>query len=80
MLFLQGRRGGLTTLAVSCFFGVNPIELCVCCLVVDSMLFADVTGLNILSQQCSPSELVHNLNELFSRFDQLATVSSTHNM
>ena len=40
-----------------------------------SILFADIVGFTVLSSQCSAQELVRLLNELFGRFDQLASVS-----
>ena len=39
-----------------------------------SILFADIVGFTVLSSQCSAQELVRLLNELFGRFDQLASV------
>ena len=41
-----------------------------------SILFADIVGFTVLSSQCSAQELVRLLNDLFGRFDQLASVSS----
>ena len=41
-----------------------------------SILFADIVGFTVLSSQCSAQELVRLLNELFGRFDQLASVST----
>ena len=38
-----------------------------------SILFADIVGFTVLSSQCSAQELVRLLNELFGRFDQLAS-------
>ncbi len=43
-----------------------------------SILFADVVGFTVLASECSAQELVKVLNELFGRFDQLATVSLEH--
>jgi len=37
-----------------------------------SVLFADIVGFTLISQQLSPSRLVAMLNEIFSMFDQLA--------
>jgi len=45
-------------------------RVCVC----GSVLMADVMGLTALSQDCTAAEMVRMLNELFGRFDQLATV------
>ena len=39
-----------------------------------SIMFADIVGFTALSSQCTAQELVKILNELFGRFDQLATV------
>ncbi|XP_047740050.1 adenylate cyclase type 5 [Hyalella azteca] len=38
-----------------------------------SILFADICGFTTLSDQCTAEELVRLLNELFARFDRLAT-------
>jgi len=43
---------------------------------VYSILFADICGFTALSSQCTAQELVHMLNELFARFDKLATDNS----
>jgi len=40
---------------------------------VCSILFADICGFTALSSQCTAQELVYMLNELFARFDKLAT-------
>ncbi|KAM5158259.1 adenylate cyclase type 2 [Mantella aurantiaca] len=37
-----------------------------------SILYADIVGFTRLASDCSPSELVHMLNELFGKFDQIA--------
>nr|CAD7574460.1 unnamed protein product [Timema californicum] len=39
-----------------------------------SILFADIVGFTVLASQCTAQELVRLLNELFGRFDQLASV------
>nr|CAD7409833.1 unnamed protein product [Timema poppensis] len=41
-----------------------------------SILFADIVGFTVLASQCTAQELVRLLNELFGRFDQLASVDS----
>ena len=41
-----------------------------------SILFADIVGFTRLSSGCTAQELVKLLNQLFGKFDQLATVSS----
>lgn len=38
-----------------------------------SILFADICGFTTLSDQCTAEELVRLLNELFARFDRLAS-------
>ena len=38
-----------------------------------SILFADICGFTLLSSQCTAKELVQLLNELFARFDNLAS-------
>ena len=42
-----------------------------------SILFADIVGFTRLSSGCTAKELVKMLNQLFGKFDQLATVSSS---
>ncbi|XP_039601802.1 adenylate cyclase type 2-like [Polypterus senegalus] len=37
-----------------------------------SILYADIVGFTQLASMCSPEELVHMLNELFGKFDQIA--------
>nr|CAD7592707.1 unnamed protein product [Timema genevievae] len=39
-----------------------------------SILFADIVGFTVLASQCTAQELVRLLNELFGRFDQLASL------
>ena len=39
-----------------------------------SILFADIVGFTRLSSGCTAEELVKMLNQLFGRFDQLASV------
>lgn len=39
-----------------------------------SILYADIVGFTRLASDCSPGELVHMLNELFGKFDQIAKV------
>jgi len=41
-----------------------------------SILFADIKGFTALSTTCEPEELVRILNDLFARFDKLASVSN----
>lgn len=41
---------------------------------VSSILYADIVGFTQLASDCSPGELVHMLNELFGKFDQIAKV------
>lgn len=41
-----------------------------------SILFADIVGFTGLASQCTAQELVKLLNELFGKFDELATVSA----
>lgn len=40
-----------------------------------SILYADIVGFTRLASDCSPGELVHTLNELFGKFDQIAKVT-----
>ncbi|XP_077362966.1 adenylate cyclase type 2-like isoform X1 [Festucalex cinctus] len=37
-----------------------------------SILYADIVGFTRLATDCAPGELVHMLNELFGKFDQIA--------
>ncbi len=45
------------------------------CMFSYSILYADIVGFTRLATDCSPGELVHMLNELFGKFDQIAKVS-----
>lgn len=49
----------------------------ICCffLFTCSILYADIVGFTRLASDCSPGELVHMLNELFGKFDQIAKVT-----
>uniref|UniRef100_A0A3Q0R2H3 adenylate cyclase n=1 Tax=Amphilophus citrinellus TaxID=61819 RepID=A0A3Q0R2H3_AMPCI len=40
--------------------------------IIQSILYADIVGFTRLASDCSPGELVHMLNELFGKFDQIA--------
>ncbi|KAF6737133.1 Adenylate cyclase type 2 [Oryzias melastigma] len=42
------------------------------CVSFHSILYADIVGFTRLASDCSPGELVHMLNELFGKFDQIA--------
>uniref|UniRef100_A0A672LX27 adenylate cyclase n=1 Tax=Sinocyclocheilus grahami TaxID=75366 RepID=A0A672LX27_SINGR len=42
------------------------------CMFSYSILYADIVGFTRLATDCSPGELVHMLNELFGKFDQIA--------
>lgn len=53
------------------FFYSQPPHFCF------SILFADIVGFTQLSSACSAQELVKLLNELFARFDKLASVSTS---
>lgn len=45
-----------------------------------SILYADIVGFTRLASDCSPGELVHMLNELFGKFDQIAKVSVSNRL
>lgn len=45
------------------------------CIFSYSILYADIVGFTRLASDCSPGELVHMLNELFGKFDQIAKVN-----
>ena len=44
------------------------------CLILYSIVFADIVGFTKLSSGCTAQELVEILNALFDRFDKLAEV------
>lgn len=53
------------------------VGACACvrvCPASPSILYADIVGFTRLASDCSPGELVHMLNELFGKFDQIAKV------
>lgn len=58
--------------------GRKTLEICNLCFFLSpySILFADIVGFTSLASQCTAQELVKLLNELFGKFDELATVSS----
>lgn len=61
-------------------FKLCPLYCCERCvkaefiLCLSSILYADIVGFTQLASDCSPGELVHMLNELFGKFDQIAKV------
>lgn len=74
MLFCKSIPPGKSFLIPSaCLFHYFSMN---CVTVVCSILYADIVGFTRLASDCSPGELVHMLNELFGKFDQIAKVSS----
>lgn len=68
---------GSTYKALTAFRSVfTDVMLNVFPLIFRSILYADIVGFTRLASDCSPGELVHMLNELFGKFDQIAKVHS----
>ena len=60
---------------ISCFAVKKGFiqELMISRFFYSSILFADICGFTSLSAQCTAEELIRLLNELFARFDRLAS-------
>lgn len=59
-----------------CFGDPQPLPIYLPPSPLCSILFADIEGFTSLASQCTAQELIMTLNELFARFDKLASVSA----
>lgn len=78
-LFSQSRLPGQSQIMILKAAGVKMMRSFLICfflslLYCSSILFADIEGFTSLASQCTAQELVMTLNELFARFDKLASV------
>lgn len=76
--FIPGQKGPpLFTLYSTCITWNTSGFTCPECQCISnfSILYADIVGFTRLASDCSPGELVHMLNELFGKFDQIAKVT-----